>query len=268
MVHFADNSEALFDILHAALPWPAVSCVWWPMSHRPINEELNMHDTRPFQLDRVAGFALMGGALLAVFFMLHHPSTSSGEIGAALAELQAEGALSAWVHGMLIVVMIGIWFGGYGLTVRLGTRQVLPPLGFLLFGLGTVAYCLAATVSGFIVPRIGSEFANSSPELMEQARGMLMLSGITNQAFANAGLIGTSAGILCWSMALAKRTSWARWAGVFGLIVSVLPALLLLTGQLRLHLTGMTLVVVASSAWYLLIGALLVLGRVNEATNK
>lgn len=230
----------------------------------------HMHGTRSVNttsspLSRASGIALIVGALLTMFFMLHHPSTSSDQLGAALAEIRDEGMLSAWVHGMLMALMVCIWFGTHGLTRALGADRALPILGFMLFSLGTLAYCVAAMVSGFIVPWIGAGFAGSEPETMEQARSLLRLSGVTNQAFANAGLIGTSAGILLWSLSLLARRSSARWLGAAGIAVAAVPAVLLLTGQLRLHVTGMTIVVFADGAWYLLAGWLLLRGRLSAA---
>jgi len=223
-----------------------------------------MNSTSGSQLNRLAGMALMGGAALAIFFMMYHPSTSSHELGAALGEMRDEGAVSAWVHGMLILVMVGIWFGTYGFTRRLGAERTLPVLGFMLFGLGTLAYCLAAMVSGFIVPEIGTSYADVSPDQLETARGLLHISGIANQAFARAGLIGTSLGIVVWSLALITRASIVRFVGIFGLAVGLLPAVLLLTGNLTLHLAGMTGVVVANGIWYVLIGYLMIWGPLKK----
>jgi len=226
-----------------------------------------MNSTPGSQLNRIAGMALMGGAALAIFFMSHHPSTSSQELGAALGEIRDEGVVSAWVHGMLILVMVGIWFGTYGLTRRLGAERALPVLGFMLFGLGTLAYCLAAMVSGFIVPEIGSRFADVPADQLEQAKGMLLISGISNQAFANAGLIGTSLGIVAWSLALMTHASINRIVGILGLAVGLLPAVLLLSGNLTLHLAGMTGVVITQSTWYLLIGYLMIWGPLKKPRN-
>jgi hypothetical protein len=212
-------------------------------------------------LNRATGIALIAGSILALAFMLHHPSTSAGDLAAALAEISAEGKLSAWVHGLLMVTMTGIWFGTYGLAVCLGTSRPLPVLGFMLFGLGTLAYLLAASVSGFIVPAIGADYAGSPAAEMEHAHALLDLAGTANQVFANAGVIATAAGILAWSISLALRPGSGRWIGVFGIAVSILPALMLLTGHLRLHVTGMTLVVAAHGAWYLLAGWYLAFGQ-------
>jgi len=223
---------------------------------------MNTQSTAP--MTRAAGITWMTGALLMVFFMLHHPSTQSSGLGEALNEIRSEGHLSAWVHGMLIVVMVAIWLGGYGLTQRLGNTRVWPVLGLLLFSLGTLGYVAAAMVSGFIVPQIGEHYAGAAPEAMEQARALLNLSGIANQAFANAGLVGTSAGILCWSLALLPRPGIVKLAAVTGILVGLLPIIMLLAGHLVLHLAGMTGVVVADSAWYLFTGALMVWGPLKN----
>lgn len=213
-----------------------------------------MNSTSTQTMDQAAGIALMAGAVLALVFMLHHPSTAAEDFAAALAELRAEGATARWVHGLLIVVMSGIWFGGYGLSSNLGLNRPLPLLGLLAFSLGTLAYFTAAMVSGFIVPHLGDVYSGSSPERLEHARALLTLTGITNRVFAGAGVVGTATGILAWSLALLPRPGGGRWIGAFGLAAAIVPAALLLSGHLRLHVTGMTLVVAAHGAWYLLAG--------------
>ncbi len=222
-----------------------------------------MHTLSNSRLTTVSGLALIAGALLTVFFMLHHPSTSAGDLAGALDEIGHEAAISAWVHGLLILVLAGIWFGCYGLTRRLGSGHTLPVLGFMLFTLGVFAYMLAALVSGFIVSEIALYFAGAPVAEMQQAGGFLRANWAANQAFANAGLIGTSLGILCWSVAMLLRQSLVRLAGVVGIMVAALPAVLLVTGHLQLHVLGMTIVVVANSIWYLMTGVLMVWGALR-----
>ncbi len=223
-----------------------------------------MHTLSNSRLNPVSGLALMAGAVLTIVFMLHHPTTSAGDLSGVLEEIQHEAAVSAWVHGLMIAVLAGIWFGAYGLTVRLDAGRALPSLGYLLFSLGVLAYMLAAVVSGFIVPEIAAHFGGSQAAEMQQAPGFLAAGWAANQAFANAGLIGTSLGILCWSIALLVHQKLARIAGLIGILVGLFPILLLLGGHLRLHITGMTAVVVVNSIWYLMIGALMLWGELKQ----
>jgi hypothetical protein len=213
-------------------------------------------------LTRSAGFTLVACAALAIFFMLHHPSTGAHELAQALDEIRDEGAISAWVHGLLILVMVGIWFGAFGLTRMLGTERELTIVAFLFFSLGTLAYCLAAMVSGFIVPAIGARYAGTPGAEMQQALGMLRVSFISNQAFANAGLVGTSAGIFIWSLELGVHKTAYRWLGFVGALAGLVPLVMMVTGNLTLHLAGMTWVVVAQSAWYAMAGVVMLRHRV------
>ncbi len=211
-----------------------------------------------------AGWLWVVGAVLAIVFMLHHPSTSSHETAKMLAELRDKGMLSAWVHGLLIVVMMGWWLAAYGLTVRLGHHRLLPVTGLLMFSVGIFGYSLAAIASGFVAPEIAEIFAGTSTAQMEQGRNLLRISWVVNQAFANLGLIGTSLAILAWGGALITHTGVARVTGVLGIFAGVLPVLLLLSGYLHLDVTGMTMVVVLHCVWYLIIGIQMLWGPLHQ----
>lgn len=212
-----------------------------------------------------AGWLWVIGAVLAIVFMLHHPSTSSHGTAEMLAELRDEGMLSAWVHGLLIVVMMGWWLAAYGLTIRLGHYHLLPVMGLQMFSVGIFGYSLAAIASGFVAPEIAETFAGTSAAQMEQGRNLLRISWEFNQIFANIGLIGTSVAILVWGCALIRRAGIARVAGVLGVFAGAVPILLLLSGYLHLDVAGMTSIVVLHCAWYLIIGVQILWGPLRDS---
>lgn len=216
------------------------------------------------RLNPTAGWLWIVGAILAIAFMLHHPSMSSHETSELLAELRDEGAISAWVHGLLIVVMMGWWLAGYGLTQRLGNHCVLPVLGLQMFSIGIFGYSIAAIVSGFISPEIGRVFADTSIVQMEQGRNLLRISWAVNQTFANIGLVASSIAIVVWGSALLSRSGVARLAGILGIFAGVVPLLLQFSGHLQLHIVGMTMIVVVQGIWYLLIGVLMLWGPLHD----
>lgn len=224
-----------------------------------------MHSGSTSGLTRAAGYSFIIGAILALVFMLHHPGISADNTAGALAELRAESAISAWVHGLLMLVLLAVWLGGYGLTRLLGWNRVLPVAGLLLFTLGTLGYCIAAITSGFITPRIGELYAGAPAGQMEYARMLVSNNWLINQAYANAGLIGSSVGVTLWSLALCLGNSgWQKAAGVIGLFAGLVPVVLLFSGHLSLHITGMTAVVVIQGVWYVVCGGVMLRGRLPE----
>lgn len=219
-----------------------------------------MTHTAPHSLHRSAGITWIACGLLSIAFMLHHPSIGSDTLPERLQELSNKAMISAWVHGLLIVLMTGLFYGGVGLSQRLGLQRTLPVLALILFGLGTLAYMLAAIVSGFITPDLG-EYFNRHPEQLASAESLLRAAWAANQAFARAGLIATAAAMTCWSAALCSQPGLRRWVGLAGLLLALIPAALLLTGHLALQVTGMTATVIAVSVWYMLAGFWLMRSR-------
>src|SRR5579862_9796742 len=55
---------------------------------------------------RTAGTVLMAAAILEVLVMGHHPSVRVRDPAQGVAALQAVGTISAWVHGILIALLI------------------------------------------------------------------------------------------------------------------------------------------------------------------
>ncbi len=220
------------------------------------------------QLTTAAGYALIIGSILAVVFMSHHPSIAADGLVERLQELKAEAAMAAWVHGLMILVIVAWLYGAWGLSARLGLNRALPPLALILFSLGCLAYMLAALVSGFVVTELGVYYAGGSPEQMQQAPGFLRAGWIANQALANAGLIGTSLAIAMWSLTMLGIGGRLRWLGLLGLLASLMPAVLLLTGHLSLHVTGMTLVVVAGGLWFVITGLVMIRGKLPRVSDS
>jgi len=213
------------------------------------------------KLKRTAAISLLICAVVSIVFMVHHPYTAAETLPERLAEIKNESALSAWVHGVLIVVMLGLTYGIYGVKVHLGSRRPLSVLAFIFYVYGIMAYALAATVSGFVAPEIGIIFAETSIEEMQLARRFLQLAWVSNQGLSYMGLMATSAGIFCWSVLLVLQTGRARMVGVIGLIAGVLPVLMWVFGDLRLNVTGMHFVVVVDAVWYVAVAIELFTGR-------
>ena len=205
------------------------------------------------KLKLTAAIALLACALVSVVFMFHHPYTEAHTLSERLAEIKAESAISAWVHGVLIAVMLGLTYGLYGVKIHVGERHPLSVFAFICFVFGMLTYALAATISGFISTEIGVIFAETTAEDMQLARRFLQLSWVGNQSLSYMGLISTSVAIFLWSLLLIKKTGFARITGVMGLIAGVLPLSLWIFGSMRLNVSGMHFVVIVDAIWYVIV---------------
>jgi hypothetical protein len=211
--------------------------------------------------DQTSGLVLGAGALLSIFLMAHHPTAGSTGLVAAVGEIARKAALSRFVHGGLIACMGLVLLGLVGLSDALGWRLARVRLAMMAYASGFLALAGAALVNGFIVEGLAERYLGAPDGEMEGVRDLLRLCFETNQTLARAGVMGFSAGILCWSLVLLQRAGWAKGIGALGLAAGVLPAAGLLTGHLRLHLHGMTAVVLAQAVWYVAVAAWLLRGE-------
>ena len=192
--------------------------------------------------DRVAGYALIGASLLSMFTMAHHPTS------------MAAGALIGVVHGVMIL-LVGVMT--YGFTHYAGRRGLGRPLvlaGLVAFAIGAAAGIGAGTINGFIAPAVRLHEPVVSQDLF-------VLAWEANQALAKLGVIATGAAYLLWSLDLWRDR---RLAAAFGIVTGGIPALLLIGGWLNMHLHAAILVYGTQALWAILIGWLLLRGRLTR----
>jgi hypothetical protein len=214
---------------------------------------------------RVAGILLIAATLLSVLAMAHHPTLTAPDITAALQQLKELADLSAWVHGILIGLMLLIYWCLTEYSLRRGVGKPLVRAGLIFYGAGVVAMIGAATVSGWLTARVGGLVPNPGEQDLHLLAILINFSGSMNRILANLGAVAMSAGILAWSIGLLHDRGWTRAVGGLGLLAGLAPAVLLITGGMRLDVHGMLRVVLIQGAWNVAIGMLLAAGGLREA---
>jgi hypothetical protein len=208
---------------------------------------------------RRAGIVLVAATLVSIVAMAHHPSVASHDAGAAIAEIGTKATLNRIVHGVLIALM-GIEAWAFAVFAdRLGGRRDAVRLGFVAYAIGIGAMIGAALISGFVVTRLAAHYADAEADPSAFAN-LAQLAMAGNQALAALGVVAISVAILAWSVALLHDRA-RRGLAIVGLTASVLPALALLAGVIRLDVAGMTLVVVAEAVWNIAAGVALIRRR-------
>ena len=208
---------------------------------------------------RRAGIVLVAATVVSIVAMAHHPSVGSHDPGAAIAEIGTKATLSRFVHGVLIALM-GLELYAFAVFAdRIGTRRDSVRIGFVAYTIGIGAMIGAALISGFVVTRLASHYAEAGADPAAFAN-LARLAMAGNQSLAQLGVIAISVATLAWSVALLHDRA-QRWLAIVGLAASVLPALALVAGVIQLDVSGMTLVVVAEAIWNIAAGVALIRGR-------
>ena len=186
---------------------------------------------------RAAGWALILSAGMTVAAMGHHP-----------VHAQAAAANNI-VHGLLIGLAGLAAFGFLHWSLIRGLSRPAVAAGLVAYLLATLANVGAAIINGFVVVAL-AKAGGSSPELNRFAWE-------TNQALAGLGVFATGAAYGLWSIDLLRRgASLERTVGLAGLVFGLAPPVLIVTGILRMNLTGALLIYAAQMMWMASLGLL------------
>jgi hypothetical protein len=211
---------------------------------------------------RNAGILLVVATVLAVAAMAHHPSVTSRETAQAIEQIARMSDLSAWVHGVMIGVLLALLYVFTEFAWRRGIALPLVRVGLIAYFVGVLAMIGAAMVSGFVITQVASLTPHATDADLRISGQLLILCSVLNQTFASLGVLLMSAGIIFWSLDLFRGPRLARLLGMFGLLVGLLPPAALTFGALHLNVPGMTQVVLLQLVWNFGVGVLLIRGIV------
>jgi hypothetical protein len=209
-----------------------------------------------------AGILLVVATLLEIAAMAHHPSVHTQDIAQAIEAILRLASLSAWVHGVLIALMLGIFYVLAEFSRRRGIERPWVRAGLIAYAIGVLSMIGAASMSGFVIGHVAAAAPHVADADLRTTAQLLNFCSVLNQTFANLGAILMSLGIVFWSVDLLRTRPLPRLLGLFGLLVGIVPAVALIFGGLHLNVIGMTQVVVLQALWNVGIGVLLVRGAV------
>ncbi|MFI4967334.1 MAG: hypothetical protein ACHQAU_01305 [Gammaproteobacteria bacterium] len=220
-----------------------------------------MQTPSPSRSARTSGILLIAFTVLSILAMARHPSVASHDIHDAIAELSSKADLSAWVHGILIALLLAIYWCLTEFSLRRGVERPLVRAGLVFYGAGVVAMIGAAAISGFVTARVPSLAPPLGDQDLHITAQLINFSALLNGTLADIGAVAMSAGILAWSVGLLHSAGWARGVGVIGILAGLSPALALIMGGLHLDVQGMMLVILVQAVWNICIGTLLISER-------
>lgn len=212
--------------------------------------------------DRKSGLALIAGMLGTIITMALHPTFN--DVAGQGSHTHFMMNLNVAVHALALIAMPVIFLGALGLTRRLDAPNRLAVAALVLFGFAEAAGMIGGTASGLIAPGLIRHLNDAAPGQDQIWRAVLDLEGRINQSFILLYVVASSAAIVCWSAAILRSSSFARWLGTYGCIFGPLTALAVLSGHVRLNVHGFGLVVLIDAVWF--IGAGVALWRSPSAS--
>ncbi len=191
---------------------------------------------------RAGGLILTASTILFIALMANHPTAGSGLF------------VHRGIHGLLML-MIVTTTAGFALFV-LWRRSLLAVIGLVPFVVSAIAGFGAGTINGFIAPGLVTRGIGSYGELL----------WTSNQVLASIGIVATAAAFGLWSLDL-WRLGW-RATAMLGLLAGMLPALLLLSGRIDMHVAGAMIAYIANAIWALWLGVVLMRKAFTHAEER
>jgi hypothetical protein len=187
---------------------------------------MSSHLPSPFPSARLVGCLMIGAALLAVLAMAHHPDASGST------------ALARAVHGGLLVLSLFLLAGFWMVSEKVGLGLVRVKMAMVAYTWGVFSVCIAGTVNGFVVPAL----MDAGPI----DEGLSRFAWELNQSLAYGSAYAVAVASVLWGAALVRRPGvLARVMGAAGLLTGAIPAALLATDVLDMHITGAMVVYTA-----------------------
>lgn len=202
--------------------------------------------------DRKSGIALILGSLGGILTMAMHP-VAAGSLTPENAARLSTGAGA--VHSLAMVSVVLVFLGACGLTRSIAAADRIAFAALVVFGFACVAVCIAAAVSGFIVPPMFERMARDVPAAAPQWQMVIGSVFQFNQAFARIYSVASSLAVILWSVSALRNRGFGRGLAIYGCIISALIILGIAIGHLRLDVHGMAAVWLGQAIWFVLVAS-------------
>ena len=205
--------------------------------------------------DRLSGIAIIVGSLMAILVMALHPV--GGDLQRDIEYLTRIASAAFWVHVLALVAIAIQAFGFVGLFRLLNPDLAFARAGFLSFVIAWIAVFGAAVAGGILPAGIIEMYPRLAPP---EQTAMHVLWGYTimiNQTLGTIWIVGTCLGVLFWSALMWLQSTPWKIASVVGLAAGSIGLLSIVTGLLRLTVTGAGLFVAGFGLWAIIVGGLM-----------
>jgi hypothetical protein len=198
---------------------------------------------------RTEGGLMLAATLLALFLMLHHPTSLNGPDDGHLMGDWSNGL----VHGGMIACILVLMAGASVLPRRLGERHLSVRAGAMAFNGGMAALIGAALINGFTVPRIMAAAADPA-----MARLQASPFGALNQVLAFFGMVLIGLACALWAVRMLRLGLVTKIAGGLGIVVAVLSGWWLIHGHGDFSLLPAVIALTVFAVWSLTVAVQLI----------
>jgi hypothetical protein len=201
--------------------------------------------------DRLGGIALIAGAVAGLVTMSLHPT---GHDLAAPGQFAAAAFRNAAAHALAIASLPVSFLGALALSRRLESPARLATAALVVYGFALAAVMSAAVVSGFAAPHLVKGMTDAVGPARDGWEMLLDYNYFLNQAFARVYVVASFAAIFLWSLAIVRSRALAAGVGVYGLAISPVAILAVVSGHVRLGVHGFGVIMLVQALWLIAAG--------------
>jgi len=199
-----------------------------------------------------SGLALIIGSIMMLMTMILHP------VGGDIDHLIRISRIIIISHSLAIASIPISLYGFWGLTVKLGQKDIFSLIAFIVICMSLFAAMIAATVNGLAIPFFVDHFEGATSHTIEAIHPTLEYSFALNKATTMIYIVGNCFSVLLWSIVIVKQKSLPAWTGYLGLLLGLGAVLLLLSGFVFNDLHGLRIFVVGNVIWMILVAYTLI----------
>lgn len=192
--------------------------------------------------------ALIAASLLFIVMMAMHPGPEAANEHQGGGGPGAVDLMVYIVHGIAIVAVLALTFGALGLTATIGWERWPAVLALVLFVFAANATILAATLNGFVAPKIMAVLAAGKMEFAT-AQAVGSVNWWLNQALAFFHAYATAVAIALWALAWPFRGAMQQALRIAGLGAALIVIVPLASGLMTMDVNGVLLVSTATGLW-------------------
>jgi hypothetical protein len=205
---------------------------------------------------------LIAGAASALLLMLAHPVMHTHELTELIPALVEGRWHNGFVHGGIMVALIVLLVGFFGLAERVDAQRVTTRLALCLTALGSLGWTAAAVINGFVIPALARGATGTTAQELSWLEVPLRLCSEGGHTVASLGTTAVFAALVAWSAALWREN---RALAVVGLLFGCAGCIGMLSGHVHMQVHALIVIVLAFGGWSAWAGVWLMRGAGSGA---
>jgi len=200
---------------------------------------------------KIHSLALLIGMAAGIVTMSIHPTGI--DLHATAEAITRVNHINIATHVLGLASIPVTVLGFFGVSSRLGWKNLPGLSAFIIYCFASIALMLAAVADGLIGPSLLQEALNVDDAQRQMILMALQYNFQLNQALAKVYVVASSCAFFLWSLALIRCGKIERYLGIAGGMAGACGLIALLSGHVHMDAHGFGLIVLVQAVWAMLL---------------